>query len=51
MKISNAIIKVKNYIIESEMEGKVDLQDPWYPILDSLSELQDKALNEEQMEN
>ena len=41
-----AINKIIEYIIYSEMEGEIDKNDSWYPILESLQELKEKILEE-----
>tara|TARA_Y100001951_G_C11159585_1_gene193993 strand:+ start:429 stop:605 length:177 start_codon:yes stop_codon:yes gene_type:complete len=49
MKTSKAIQVIQNYIIESEMEGYVDKDDPWYPTYLALSDLKEKVLDEEEI--
>ncbi len=50
MKVSTAIRKVQDYIVNSEMGGELDKEDPWYPTFDRLDELLEKVLDEEDME-
>lgn len=47
--VSQCIQEVLDYIQYSEMEGKVDLTDSWYTTYQSLQELQEKVLDEEEM--
>ena len=49
MLTSKAIQVIQNYIIESEMEGYVDKDDPWYPTYLALSDLKEKVLDEEEI--
>jgi len=50
MKTSEHIEEVMEYIFYSEMGGKMDYTDPWYPTYHSLSELRYKVWDEEDME-
>jgi len=47
--ISQSIQEVIDYIYYSEMEGREDETDSWYTTYQSLQELQEKVLNEEDM--
>ena len=47
IKVISAIETVKEYLRESEMEGKVNYEDSWYPIYTSLIDLQLKVLEEQ----
>ena len=47
MKVSSAIRKVMDYIVNSEMGGKVDTEDPYYTAYLNLDELLQKVLDEE----
>ena len=47
--ISTSIKLVMGYIIESEMAGKLDKKDPWYPAYLSLQDLNDKVEEEEEI--
>ena len=47
--VSQSIEEVMDYIQYSEMEGKVDPTDSWYSTYQSLKELQEKVLDEEEM--
>ena len=47
MKTSQSIQAVINYIIESEMKGKENKRDPYYPTILTLRELKNKTLDEE----
>jgi hypothetical protein len=42
-----AFASCQTYIIESEMEGEVDKDDPWYPTLQGLWDLQEKFEEEQ----
>jgi len=45
--VSQCIQEVLDYIQYSEMEGEVDPTDSWYTTYQSLQELHEKVLNEE----
>jgi len=45
--VSESIQEVINYIEDSEMEGKVDPTDSWHTTYQSLVELKEKVLDEE----
>ncbi len=47
--VSQSIQEVIDYIYYSEMEGTVDPKDSWYSTYELLKELQQKALDEEEM--
>jgi hypothetical protein len=47
--VSQSIEEVMDYIQYSEMEGEVDPTDSWYSTYQSLKELQEKVLDEEEM--
>ncbi len=47
--VSQCIQEVLDYIQYSEMEGEVDTTDSWYTTYQSLQELQEKVLDEEEM--
>jgi CRISPR/Cas system-associated endoribonuclease Cas2 len=47
--VSQSIQEVMDYIQYSEMEGEVDPTDSWYSTYQSLKELQEKVLDEEEM--
>jgi len=47
--VSQCIQEVLDYIQYSEMEGEVDPTDSWYTTYQSLQELQEKVLDEEEM--
>ena len=47
--VSQSIQEVMDYIQYSEMEGEVDPTDSWYSTYQSLKELQEKVLDEEDM--
>lgn len=47
--VSQSIQEVIDYIYYSEMEGEVDPTDSWYSTYELLKELQQKALDEEEM--
>tara|TARA_E500000081_G_scaffold146386_1_gene169324 strand:- start:1207 stop:1380 length:174 start_codon:yes stop_codon:yes gene_type:complete len=47
--VSQSIQEVMDYIQYSEMEGEVDPTDSWYSTYESLKELQQKVLDEEDM--
>ena len=49
MKVSSAIRKVMDCIVYSEMGGKIDMGDPYYPTFQSLDEMLQKVLDEEDM--
>jgi len=51
MNISQCIQEVLDYIQYSEMEGEVDQTDSWYTTYQSLLELQEKVLDEEDILN
>ena len=46
--IVKAIQIVLDYIRESEMEGQIDPQDPWFPVYKHLEDLQIKAEEEQE---
>jgi hypothetical protein len=41
-----AINIVIDYILESEMEGREDISDPWFSIYSNLKDLRDKIVDE-----
>ena len=45
--VATSIDVVLNYIVESEMNGKVNESDPWYPTYESLNELLLKVEDED----
>ena len=45
--VATSIDVVLNYIVESEMNGKVDESDRWYPTYESLNELLLKVEDED----
>ena len=45
--VATSIDVVLNYIVESEMNGKVDESDPWYTTYESLNELLLKVEDED----
>ena len=47
--VSQCIQEVLDYIYYSEMEGKEDKTDSWYSTYESLKELKEKVLDEEDM--
>ena len=47
--VSQWIQEVLDYIQYSEMEGEVDPTDSWYTTYQSLEELKEKVLDEEEM--
>ena len=47
--VSQCIDEVLDYLLYSEMEGEVDETDPWHPTYQSLLELKEKVLDEEEM--
>jgi len=47
--ISQSIQEVIDYIYYSEMEGREDETDSWFTTYESLKELKEKALDEEDM--
>ena len=47
--VSQCIQEVLDYIQYSEMEGEVDPTDSWYTTYQSLKELKEKILDEEEM--
>ena len=47
--VSQCIDEVVEYLLHSEMEGKEDETDPWYSTYQSLLELKEKVLDEEEM--
>jgi len=49
--VSQCIQEVLDYIRYSEMEGEVDQTDSWYTTYQSLLELQEKVLDEEDILN
>ena len=51
MNVSQCIQEVLDYIQYSEMEGEVDQTDSWYTTYQSLLELQEKVLDEEDILN
>ncbi len=48
IEIVKAIQIVLDYIRESEMEGQIDPQDPWFPVYKHLEDLQIKAQEEQE---
>tara|TARA_B110000196_G_C21019803_1_gene602188 strand:+ start:449 stop:628 length:180 start_codon:yes stop_codon:yes gene_type:complete len=48
--VSQCIEEVLDYLLYSEMEGGEDKTDPWYSTYQSLLELKEKVLDEEEME-
>ena len=48
--VSQCIDEVVQYLFYSEMEGKEDETDPWHSTYQSLLELKEKVLDEEEME-
>ena len=46
--VSQCIGEVLDYLLHSEMGGEVDPTDPWHPTYESLLELKDKVLGEEE---
>ena len=49
MPISQSIQEVLDYIYYSEMEGREDETDSWFTTYQSLKELKEKVLDEEDM--
>ena len=47
--VSQSIQEVIDYIYYSEMEGREDETDSWFTTYESLKELKEKALDEEEM--
>lgn len=47
--VSQCIERVLDYLVYSEMEGEVDPTDPWHGTHQSLLELKEKVLDEEEM--
>ncbi len=47
--VSQCIEEVLDYLIYSEMGGEVDATDPWHGTYQSLLELKEKVLDEEEM--
>ena len=47
--VSQCIEEVLDYLIYSEMGGEVDDTDPWHGTYQSLLELKEKVLDEEEM--
>ena len=47
MKVNEAIDIVIGYISEAEMEGKVDIDDPWCPVYFALADLKVKVEDED----
>ena len=47
--VSQCIQEVLDYIYYSEMEGREDETDSWFTTYESLKELKEKALDEEDM--
>lgn len=45
--VSQCIDEVLQYILYSEMEGREDKEDSWYSTYESLKELKEKVLEEE----
>lgn len=41
-----ALEKSMDYIVESEMEGRIDKKDSWYPTYIALKDLKEKVLEE-----
>ena len=48
--VSQCIDEVIDYLLYSEMEGNEDSTDPWYSTYQSLLELKEKVLDEEDMD-
>ena len=48
--VSQCIDEVVEYLLYSEMEGNEDSTDPWYSTHQSLIELKEKVLDEEDMD-
>jgi hypothetical protein len=48
--LSECIEEVIDYLLYSEMEGNEDPTDPWYSTHQSLVELKEKVLDEEDMD-
>ena len=49
IRVSQSIEEVLDYIVFSEMGGEIDETDSWYSTHQSLKELQEKVLDEEDM--
>ncbi len=47
--VSQCIEETLEYLLYSEMEGTEDPTDPWYSTYQSLLELKEKVLDEEEM--
>lgn len=47
--VSQCIEEVLNYLLYSEMGGESDQTDPWHGTYESLLELKEKVLDEEEM--
>ena len=47
--VSQCIEEVLDYLLYSEMGGESDQTDPWYGTYESLLELKEKVLGEEEM--
>ena len=41
------IDSIISYVIESEMEGEIDKEDSWYPLIELLEDLKEKIKDEE----
>ena len=41
------IDSIISYVVESEMEGKIDKEDSWYPLIELLEDLKEKIKEEE----
>lgn len=48
MKTVKAITTILDYILYSEMEGKIDKTDSWYSTYENLVELKEKIITEEE---
>ena len=41
------IDSIISYVVESEMEGEIDKEDSWYPLIELLEDLKEKIEDEE----
>ena len=41
------IDSIISYVVESEMEGEIDKEDSWYPLIELLEDLKEKIKDEE----
>jgi hypothetical protein len=41
------IDSIISYVVESEMEGEIDKEDSWYPLIELLEDLKEKIKEEE----